>query len=185
MRTYDVRTEVRTAQLTAVARATLDVAEFGPWLSKVYPAVAGLLASSQSGPAGPPFARLHRLDDSRYAVEAGFPAARPWDDRGDLVPFGGHDFDGDEGGAHDFGGHDFGGNGELVQSELPGGQVAVTTHVGAYDRIEPAYRALADWLTEHGGEPLGDPWEIYLIGPPTEPDPASWRTEVLQPYRQR
>lgn len=156
MRTYDIRTEVRAAQATAVARATLRVAEFGPWLGKTYPAVAGLLAASQAGPAGPPFARFRPLGDGRYAVEAGFPATGRFD-----------------------------GSGEVMPAELPGGQVAVTTHIGAYHQIEHAYQALTGWLAEHGGEPAGDPWEVYLSGPPTNPDPASWRTEVLQPYRPR
>ena len=160
MRTYDIQTEVRNAQVTAVARTTLTVAEFGPWLSKIYPVIAGQLATRHTGPAGPPFARLRSLGDGRFDVEAGFPATDPLAADG---PFGAV---------------------AVVQSELPGGRVAVTTHVGPYDQIEPAYQALAAWLIEHGGEPVGDPWEVYLSGPPTEPDPATWRTEVLQPYRQ-
>lgn len=161
MRTYDIQTEVRNAQVTAVARTTLGVAEFGPWLSKSYPVIAGQLATGHAGPAGPPFARLRALGDGRFDIEAGFPATGPFDISGS-----------------------FDGGTEVMQSELPGGRVAVTTHVGPYDQIEPAYQALAAWLIEHGGEPVGDPWEVYLSGPPTEPDPASWRTEILQPYRQ-
>lgn len=157
MKPYDIHAEVKQSQVTAVARSTLAVAEFGPWLGKVYPAVVEALVTRQAGPAGPPFARFHRLADGRFEVEAGFPASRPFE-------------------AADFE------NGEVVPSELPGGQVAVTMHAGSYDQIEPAYQAVAAWVTEHGGEPAGDPWEVYLSGPPTEPDPANWLTQVVQPY---
>ncbi len=154
MKQYDIHAEARNAQVTAVARATLTVAEIGPWLGKAYGAIAGLLAARQAGPAGPPFARYHVLGEGRFEVEAGFPATRPIE-----------------------------GNGVAQPSELPGGQVAVTTHTGPYDQMEPAYQALASWVGQHGGELAGDPWEVYFSDPSTEPDPATWRTQVVQPYR--
>ncbi len=154
MKQYDIHTEARNAQVTAVARATLTVAEIGPWLGKAYGAIATLLAARQAGPAGPPFARYHELGEGRFEVEAGFPATRPIE-----------------------------GNGVAQPSELPGGQVAVTVHTGPYDQMEPAYQALASWVGQHGGELAGDPWEVYFSDPSTEPDPATWRTQVVQPYR--
>lgn len=155
MKQYDVHAEVRNAQVTAVARATLTVAEIGPWLGKAYAAVAGVLADQQAGPAGPPFARHHMSGEGRFEVEAGFPATRPIQGNGDVQP-----------------------------SELPGGQVAVTIHTGPYDAMRPAYQALVSWVAEHGGELAGDPWEVYFSDPSTEPDPATWRTQIVQPYRQ-
>ncbi len=155
MRHYDIHAEAKSAQVTAVARATLTVAEIGPWLGKTYGAIAGLLASRQAGPAGPPFARYHLLGEGRFEVEAGFRATRPIEGNGDVQP-----------------------------SELPAGQVAVTLHTGPYDEMELAYQALVSWVSEHGGELAGDPWEVYFSDPSTEPDPATWRTEIVQPYRQ-
>lgn len=155
MKLYDITAEVRKAQVTAVSRATLTVAELGPWLGRTYAAIAGLLAARRAGPAGPPFARFHMLGDGRFDVEAGFPASRPIEGNGDVQP-----------------------------SELPGGQVAVTIYIGPYDQMEPAYKALASWVGEHGGELAGDAWEFYLSDPSAEPDPATWRTEIVQPYRQ-
>lgn len=155
MKQYDVHAEVRNAQVTAVARATLTVAEIGPWLGKAYAAIAGVLADQQAGPAGPPFARHHMSGEGRFEVEAGFPATRPIQGNGDVQP-----------------------------SELPGGQVAVTIHTGPHDAMRPAYQALVSWVAEHGGELAGDPWEVYFSDPSTEPDPATWRTQIVQPYRQ-
>jgi effector-binding domain-containing protein len=155
MKPYEIHTETRQAQPTAVCRATLTVAEIGPWLGRTYGAVAELLAGRHAGPAGPPFARYHPLGDGRFEVEAGFPASRPVEGGGDVQP-----------------------------SELPGGPVAATVHTGPYGQMEPGYRALASWVTDHGGEAAGDAWEVYFSDPAAQPDPATWRTEIVQPYRE-
>jgi effector-binding domain-containing protein len=47
----------------------------------------------------------------------------------------------------------------------------------------PAYEALADWVERRGGELDGEAWEVYYSDPGEQPDPATWRTEVIQPYR--
>lgn len=94
------------------------------------------------------------MDDRRFEVEAGFPVTAPITASGEVHP-----------------------------SALPGGPVATTIHIGPYDEMEPAYRALAEWIAEHGGEPAGDAWENYFSGPVSQPDPATWRTEIVQPYR--
>ena len=154
MKTYEIHAETRQAQQAAVCRATLTVAEIGPWLGKIYGVVAGLLAAQQAGPAGPPFARYHALGNGRFEVEAGFPASSPVEASGEVLP-----------------------------SELPGGPVAVTVHTGPYDQMEPGYQALTSWVTGHGGEVTGDAWEVYFSDPATEPDPATWRTEIVQPYQ--
>ncbi len=49
----------------------------------------------------------------------------------------------------------------------------------------PGYRAVAAWISGHGGEVVDDAWEVYLSDPTAQPDPATWRTEIVQPYRKR
>ena len=154
MRTYEIQPDTADEQPTAVSEATLPVDEIGPWMAKTYGAVAGVLAHTGVQPVGPPFSRFRRLDDGRFAVEAGFPVASPIDASGDVRG-----------------------------SSLPAGRVARTMHVGDYDEMEPAYDALASWVREQGGELVGDAWEIYYSDPEEEPDPKSWRTEIVQPYR--
>jgi effector-binding domain-containing protein len=68
---------------------------------------------------------------------------------------------------------------------LPAGPVAVTVHIGPYDAMEPAYAALASWVSGRGGQLAGDPWEVYFSDPEQRPDPSTWRTEIVQPYRIR
>ena len=66
---------------------------------------------------------------------------------------------------------------------IAGPPFAVTIHTCPYDAMRPAYQALVSWVSEHGGELAGDPWEVYFSDPSTEPDPATWRTQIIQPYR--
>jgi effector-binding domain-containing protein len=154
MKTYDIQTTTRTSQPTAVAATTLAVEEIPSWLGKAYSAVAKTLAAQGTQPAGPPFARYHKLSEGRFEVEAGFPVLAAIKADGEVRP-----------------------------SSLPGGMAATTMHVGSYGEMEPGYEALAMWVKERGQEIAGDAWEIYMSDPAEEPDPAEWRTEIVQPYR--
>lgn len=154
MATYEIATRTLTEQDTAVECATLRVADIGPWLAKAFNEVATYLGRKGAGPAGMPFARYHPTSDDCFEVEAGFPASTPTSGEGEVEP-----------------------------SELPGGLVAVAVHVGPYETMEPAYAALRTWVHAHGGEPVGDAWEVYFSDPDANPDSSTWRTEILQPYR--
>jgi effector-binding domain-containing protein len=57
----------------------------------------------------------------------------------------------------------------------------VTTHLGPYDQLRAAYRALGLWLVEQGFKMAGPPWEFYWTDPGAEPDPNRWRTEIIWP----
>lgn len=155
MSNYEIRSQALQEQPTAVGRATVDVAEISDWLGATYGSVFNFLTSHGLAPVGPPFARYHFVAEGRCQAEAGFPVPEPIDGDGDVVP-----------------------------SVLPGGLAAVTLHVGPYEAMEPAYEAVVSWVGERGGETTGDAWEVYLTDPQEEPDPAKWKTEVVQPYRE-
>lgn len=154
MGTHEVHGDIRRETPTAVASTTLAVADISSWLGKAYHAVAEAVASQGTFPAGPPFARHHMLGEGRFEIEAGFPVGTPIEQQGDVRP-----------------------------STLPGGPVAVTVHTGPYEEMEPAYGALMSWIEAKGGEPVGDAWEVYHSDPREDSDPATWRTEIVQPYR--
>jgi effector-binding domain-containing protein len=154
MATYDIASRTLPELDTAVEYATLPIEEIGPWLRTAFSEVATYLERKGAGPAGMPFARFHPAGDGVFDVEAGFPASTPTNGEGDVEP-----------------------------SDLPAGPAAVTVHVGPYDAIRPAHAALQAWILEHGGAPVGDAWEVYLSDPEVDQDPATWRTEVIQPYR--
>ena len=141
-------------QPTAVVRSTLAVRDIGRFMGHALGTVAQALGDQGLFPAGPPFARYHRLSEQEFDVEAGFPIA------GSLRP-----------------------TGEVSASSLPGGAAAVMTYIGPYDQMEAAYGALAQWVARKDGRPAGDPWEVYFSDPAQERDPQKWRTEIVMPFR--
>jgi effector-binding domain-containing protein len=55
----------------------------------------------------------------------------------------------------------FTGNERVVCSSTPAGLVAMTEHVGPYDRLDGAHKAIRDWCAAHGQSSAGPNWEIY------------------------
>lgn len=139
---------------TFVRRANLHSEDVPSWLSTTYSRIYAFLADNGRHPAGAPFARYHRIGIGRFEVEAGYPVTK----------------------------HVEGGSG-LENSVLPSEWVATTTYSGRHADIDDAYRAIASWIDENNGERSGDPWEVYLSDPQMRTDPANWRTEINQPYR--
>lgn len=65
--------------------------------------------------------------------------------------------------------------GAVTPLETPGGQVAMTTHVGDYARLGEANAAIIDWCRAKGRALAGPSWEVYGHW---DPDPTKLRTEV-------
>jgi len=66
---------------------------------------------------------------------------------------------------------------------LPGGTVAVATHLGAYEQLPLTYHALFAWIHERGLLPYGPVREAYLTDPTTT-DPAQSVTRVVVPVNE-
>jgi effector-binding domain-containing protein len=102
--------------------------------------------------AGPPFARYLDLGPLRIVAEIGCPVWRPAPHVGRVYP-----------------------------GRLGGGRAASIVHVGPYDGLAATYERLQRWLDEGGAHGTGPMWEVYWSDPVAEPDPATWRTEILIP----
>ena len=67
--------------------------------------------------------------------------------------------------------------------ELAASDVAVLSHLGAYDTLEDTYRELGAWVGANA-EPTGDAVrEHYLVGPADTDDPDDYRTDLRWPVR--
>ena len=55
--------------------------------------------------------------------------------------------------------------------------------MGAYDSLPQTWSALTAWMSAHGLEPAGAPWEVYVTDPGAEPDTSKWRTDIFFPVR--
>lgn len=102
--------------------------------------------------AGPPFVRYLSFGPLRILAEIGCPVRRPAPHLGRVFP-----------------------------GQLPGGRVASVIHVGPYEELEATYVRLQRRLDEAGVAGTGPMWEVYWSDPEVEPDPATWRTEILVP----
>ena len=151
--TYQIENRVLTAQDTAVVRSSIPVAQLPGWLAGVYEEVYRYLTERGILTDGPPFAR-YAFHGGIVDVEAGFPVPGP-------VPDGRR----------------------VTASRLPGGSAAVTTHRGRYEDLALAYQAVTDWLKERDLEPAGPHWEVYYTNPAAQPDPSTWSTDLVSPYR--
>ena len=142
----------RSPQPTAVVRATIPISEIPTFIGHAYEAVIHALNSQGMTPVGAPFAYYLAKPTTTVELEAGFPIAAP------CAPVG-----------------------EITPSELPGGTVAVTVHVGPYETMVETYNLLMSWMTAQGlvaGEGM---WEIYMSDPSKEPDASKWRTQIFWP----
>jgi effector-binding domain-containing protein len=153
---YEITERVLAERPTAVVRRRLEAPEIADWIGPALADVVRALARAGNHPAGPPFARYLKVEGTAacFDVEAGFPVAEPMASHPDEP---------------------------VRASRLPGGPAAVTVHEGPYEAMTPAYEALDKWIAEQGGNPDGPPWETYLSEPTS--DPATWRTEVVQPFQ--
>lgn len=144
-------------QPTLVVRGTRPVAGIPEFLGGAFHAVAVHAAAKSVDIVGRPFARHRKIDEYAvtFEIEAGFPVGREVD-----------------------------GAPPVVASLLPAGPAAVIVHIGPYETMEPTYATLAAWIAERGASPLGPAWEVYYSDPAEEPDPATWRTEIVQPYEE-
>lgn len=151
---YEVEVKEIEAQPVVVARAETTPNRIGATFAELAGEVAGSLGRRSIPTSGPPFGRYFDYSRDHVDMAVGFPVTGPVED-----------------------------DGRVVASELPSGRVAVVTHVGPYTQLGGAYRAIEAYVSEHGHESAGPPWEVYLVGPQLGGDSATWRTEIVQPVR--
>ncbi|TAK35638.1 MAG: MerR family transcriptional regulator [Chloroflexota bacterium] len=73
-------------------------------------------------------------------------------------------------------------DGRVSVRELPGAEsTAIVVHHGSYETIGEAYTALMEWVQLNGYCIVGPIREVYLRGPESGGDPASYVTEVQIP----
>ena len=78
----------------------------------------------------------------------------------------------------------FAGNDRVLNSQLPSGRVATTTHLGPYGRLGDAHSAIKAWAAEHRYRLSGICWEIYGHWEDRwNADPSQIRTDVFHLLR--
>lgn len=142
------------ARPVASVRLKIPEKDVAKNLAVIFPEVMGYLTSVGADMTGPPFTRYHERSGGMIDMEAGFPLKKRVDGKGRIHP-----------------------------GELPGGEVAVTWHVGPYEDLQRSYDLLAGWMKAQGLESAGGFWEVYWTDPGMEPDSKKWRTQISWPLK--
>lgn len=149
-------------QQTAAVRVQQPMGELdlASAFDRFMPLVTEEIGAKGGAIGGPPYGRYHRFGPDVVDVEIGFPVATP----PDLPQLASRE------------------PGEVGLSELPGGPVARTVHIGSYDGLSATYDALHEWIHAQPGYDDGvGAWESYVDDPGSGSDLATLRTEVLWP----
>jgi effector-binding domain-containing protein len=140
------------AQAAAAIRAEVPMAELREVFDRGFSAVVQAAEAQGVAITGPPFGFYPRMPGETVAVVVGFPVAGAIEPSGDVEPF-----------------------------DLPGGRVVTGTHVGPYEALEQTYQELMAWTEAEGLTLAEGMWECYLSDPSAEPDPSTWRTQIVWP----
>lgn len=139
-------------QQTAVIRFTIPRAEIGSVMGPGFHELMGTLAAQGIAPSGHWFSHHLRVDPDVFDFELGVPVSTP------VSPVG-----------------------RVVQGVLPGATVIRTTYHGGYEGLGEAWGEFEAWIQAEGMKTTDNLWESYVAGPDSNPDPATWRTELNRP----
>jgi effector-binding domain-containing protein len=151
---YELNVKEQSSQPTLAIRTRASVDDLSRVLGQAYETIAQYVGELGGQFGGPPYVAYYNEDMENLDIEIGFPVARELPGRGDIQA-----------------------------REIPGGKVATCLHVGPYSGIEPAYRALSQWMAEKGYEPTGVAYEFYLNDPQETP-PEELRTQIAFPLKE-
>jgi effector-binding domain-containing protein len=140
------------AQLTAVIRLTIPRAQIRSVMGPAITEVMAAIAAQDIAPAGAVFSHHLRMDPDTFDFEVGVPVVAPVSAAG-----------------------------RVHASRLPAVTAARTVYHGPYEDLGAAWGEFMEWIASEGHKPAPDLWECYLAGPESNPDPASWRTELNRP----
>ena len=140
------------AQPTAIIRLTIPRGEIRNVMGPGYRELLAAVAAQGIAPAGPWFTHHLRMDPDTFDFEIGVPVTTP-----------------------------ISAVGRVKAGQLPAATVARTVYYGAYEGLGAAWGEFDAWITAEGHTPDRDLWERYVAGPESNPDPATWRTELYRP----
>ena len=112
----------------------------------------GTLAAQGVTPAGPVFAHHLEITDTTFDFELSVPVSGPVTATGRVQP-----------------------------GVWPAMKVVQTVYHGPYEGLPRAWGEFMDRIVAERLRPAKDLYEAYLTNPDSDPDPATWRTELSRP----
>ncbi|MGI9090909.1 MAG: GyrI-like domain-containing protein [Gemmatimonadaceae bacterium] len=142
------------AQLTAIIRVTVPRGEIRNVMGPGIAELMGAVTAQGIVPAGPVFSHHLKMDPAIFDLEIGVPVPAT----AMISPAG-----------------------RVRAGQLPATAVARTVYHGPYEGLASAWGDFANWIAAAGHTSAPDLWECYVAGPESNPDPATWRTELNRP----
>src|SRR5437868_5047074 len=140
------------AQLTAVIRLTIPREEIRNVMGPGIGELMATIAAQNVAPSGPVFSHHFRMAPDIFDFEVGVPVTKPVSPAGRVMP-----------------------------GNLAATTVARTVYHGAYEGLGAAWGEFDAWIKANGHTAGPDLWECYVAGPESNPDPATFRTELNRP----
>ena len=140
------------AQQTATIRLTISQEEIQNVMGPGLSEIMAALAAQGIAPAGPWFTHHLKVDPGIFDFEICVPVTTPVLAAGRVKP-----------------------------GLWPATKVARTVYHGGYEGFAAAWGEFDAWITAQGHTAGPDLWEVYLAGPESSSDPATWRTEFNRP----
>jgi effector-binding domain-containing protein len=138
-------------QHTAVIRLRIPCEECPQHFGPAVMELFAELGRQGIAPAGPVFDHHFAAPDTHFDFEIGVPVSKP------VAP-----------------------NGRVVPSERPSFRAAKAVLVGDYELLSEAWPEFMQWTTAQGLQTATDFWQVFAKGPESDPDPATWRTELIR-----
>jgi effector-binding domain-containing protein len=140
------------AQPAAVIHVTVPREQIRDVMGPGITELRATLAAQGVQAAGPWFTHHARIDPAIFDFDIGVPILAP------VAP-----------------------TGRVVAGQLPATRVVRTVYQGPYEGLGDAWGELFAWIRTNGHAPGPDFWEVYLAGPESSSDPATYRTELNRP----
>ncbi len=140
-----------TPQSTAVIRLRIPCEECPQHFGPAVAELFGELERQGIAPAGPVFDHHFAPPDTHFDFEIGVPTSKP------VAP-----------------------NGRVFPSERPAFRAAKAVLAGDYELLSQAWPEFMKWIAAQGLETSADFWQVFAKGPESDPDPATWRTELIR-----
>ena len=140
------------AQTTAVVHVTCHKSEIRNAMGPGLKELMSTLAAQGIVPTGRWFTHHRKLPGETFDFEIGVPVGKP------VTPAG-----------------------RVKGGQLPAATVARTVYHGNYEGLPAAWPQLEAWIVAQGRKSAPFLWETYVTDPATNPDPATWQTELTRP----
>ncbi len=154
-KTGDVTVTEVTSKMAVGVRVEANMQQMSDAMSSSFGKLMEYIEKAGTEMAGMPFAIWYQYEDTtKFVFECAIPVTSKVKGEGDIRFF-----------------------------STYAGKVVTANHWGDYSTTGNSWGKIMKYLDEKQLQPNGDPYEVYITDPTTEPDPSRWLTELYFPVK--